>query len=366
MAKQSAVKRIGVLTCGGDCPGLNAVIRAVAKTAINVYGIEVVGIRDAFKGFVEGDAVPLTFTDVSGILTQGGTILGTSNKHNPFHYPVAVCGKTEFRDLSAKVLANARDWELDAVVLIGGDGTMNIGAKLEGIGLPVVGVPKTIDNDLAETDVTFGFDTAVSTVTEALDKIHTTAMSHHRVMVVETMGRYAGWIALYAGVAGGGDVILLPEIPYELAKVVGVVESRSRRGKCFSIIVVAEGAKPKGGEMVVERTVAESHDPIRLGGVGAKLAHDIEEACGLETRYTILGHLQRGGTPTAFDRVLATRFGHAAMELAAQGRFGRMVCLKGQDIASVPIGDAVAKLKLVAADHPLIQVARAVGTSFGV
>ncbi len=365
MAKKSKVRRVGVLTGGGDCPGLNAVIRAVAKTAMNVYGAEVVGIRDAFLGFVEGEAVELDYRDVSGILTQGGTILGTSNRHNPFEYPVTRRGKRVFRDQSGKVLANARRWKLDGVVLIGGDGTMNIGHQLARKGLPVVGVPKTIDNDLAETDVTFGFDTAVSIVTEALDRIHTTAMSHHRVMVVETMGRYAGWIALYAGVAGGGDVILIPEMPYDLAKIVEVVEGRSKVGKRFSIVVVAEGARPKKGSMVVERILKDSHDPIRLGGVGAKLARDIEDACGLVTRYTILGHLQRGGTPTAFDRILATRFGHQAMELVARGRFGRMVCLKGQDVASVPMARAVARLKLVPRSHPLIKAARAVGTSFG-
>lgn len=365
MAKKSKVRRVGVLTGGGDCPGLNAVIRAVAKTAMNVYGAEVVGIRDAFLGFVEGEAVELDYRDVSGILTQGGTILGTSNRHNPFEYPVTRRGKRVVCDQSGKVLANARRWKLDGVVLIGGDGTMNIGHQLARKGLPVVGVPKTIDNDLAETDVTFGFDTAVSIVTEALDRIHTTAMSHHRVMVVETMGRYAGWIALYAGVAGGGDVILIPEMPYDLAKIVEVVEGRSKVGKRFSIVVVAEGARPKKGSMVVERILEDSHDPIRLGGVGAKLARDIEDACGLVTRYTILGHLQRGGTPTAFDRILATRFGHQAMELVARGRFGRMVCLKGQDVASVPMARAVARLKLVPRSHPLIKAARAVGTSFG-
>ena len=360
------VRRIGVLTGGGDCPGLNAVIRAVAKSAMNVHGIEIVGIRDAFRGFVDGDAFEMDYCHVSGILTQGGTILGTSNKHNPFHYPVETKQGVQFRDMSRRLLANARKWRLDAAVLIGGDGTMSLGHKLGQLGLPVVGVPKTIDNDLAETDVTFGFDSAVATVTEAIDKIHTTAMSHHRVMVVETMGRYAGWIALYAGVAGGGDIILLPEIPYDLDKVVDVCERRSRTGRRFSIVVVSEGAKPKGGQMVVERVVTDSHDPIRLGGVGVKLARDIEDACGLTTRYTILGHLQRGGTPTAFDRVLATRFGHHAAELVARGRFGRMVCLKGQDVTSTPMAKAVAKLKLVPRNHTLVKTAVAIGTSFGV
>lgn len=363
--RRPTIRRIGILTGGGDCPGLNAVIRAAAKTAINNYDAEVIGIRDAFRGFVEGDAVRLSYRDLSGILTLGGTILGTSNTHNPFHYPIVRRGKQEFRDMSRALLANARKWRLDAVVFIGGDGTMNIGNKLSQLGLPVVGVPKTIDNDLAETDVTFGFDTAVACVTDAVDRIHSTAMSHHRVMIIETMGRYAGWIALYAGVAGGGDVILIPEIPYGLHKVIEPLIARSRTGKRFSIIVVAEGARPKRGSLVVERVVKESHDPIRLGGVSAKLAHDIEEASGLETRYIILGHLQRGGTPTAYDRILATQFGYHAMELAAAGRFGRMVCLKGGQITSVPVARAVAKLKLVPRNHPLIKVARSLGTSFG-
>ncbi len=365
MGHTSSVRRIGILTGGGDCPGLNAVIRAVAKTAMNVYGIKVFGIRDAFRGFVEGDGFPLHYHDVSGILTQGGTILGTSNTHNPFHYPVERRGKTGYRDMSRAVLANARRWGLDACVLLGGDGTMSLGTRFGQIGLPVVGVPKTIDNDLAETDVTFGYDTAVACVTDAIDRLHSTAMSHHRVMVVETMGRYAGWIALKAGVAGGGDIVLIPEIPYDLDKVVRKVVERSRIGRRFSIVVVAEGARPKRGTMTVERTVAGSYDPVRLGGVGAKLARDIEAACGLETRYTILGHLQRGGTPTAYDRALATRFGHHAMELVAAGRFGRMVCLKGDAVTSVPIGKAVARLKLVPRNHPLIKAAIAVGTCFG-
>ena len=365
-SKKPRVNRIGVLTGGGDCPGLNAVIRAVAKTAINLHGVEVLGIKDAFRGFVDGDAIELDYRDVSGILTQGGTILGTSNRHNPFAYPVERNGKTAYKDMSRKVLSNARKWKLDAVVLIGGDGTLKIGHQLAQMGLPVVGVPKTIDNDLGETDVTFGFDTAVSIVTEAIDRIHTTAMSHHRVMVVETMGRYAGWIALYAGVAGGGDVILIPEIPYRLDAIVEVVRARSQVGKQFSIIVVAEGAHPKKGRMVGGRSEAGTHDPLRLGGVGAKLACDLEQAAGLSCRYTILGHLQRGGTPTACDRILATRFGHQAMELVARGRFGRMVCLKGQDITSVPLARAVATLKLVPKNHPVIRCAKAVGTSFGV
>ncbi|HUT36320.1 MAG TPA: ATP-dependent 6-phosphofructokinase [Planctomycetota bacterium] len=361
-----AVRRIGILTGGGDCPGLNAVIRAVAKTAMNVHGIEVFGIRDAFRGFVEGDGKLLDYRDVSGILTQGGTILGASNKHDPFHFPVVRNGKRVFRDMTRALRANARRWRLDACVLLGGDGTMHIGTRLSTLGLPVVGVPKTIDNDLAGTDVTFGYDTAVACVTDAIDRLHSTAMSHHRVMVIETMGRYAGWIALKAGVAGGGDIILIPEIPYDLGTVVHKVVERSRTGRRFSIVVVAEGARPKKGTMTVERVLTDSHDPIRLGGVGAKLANDIEKASGLETRYTILGHLQRGGCPTASDRALATRFGYHAMQLVAAGRFGRMVRLKGDTVGSIPLATAVARLKLVPRNHPLIQAAKALGTSFGV
>jgi phosphofructokinase-like protein len=365
MAVKSGKRRVGILTGGGDCPGLNAVIRAVVKTAIFECGWEAIGIRDGFRGLIDNDTVRMRRNDVSGILTQGGTILGTSNTANPFCHRVETRGGFEERDVSDLVVRNARALNLEAIVCIGGDGSMNVAKGLAEKGLPMVGVPKTIDNDLAETDVTFGFDSAVQCVSDALDRLHSTAMSHHRVMVVETMGRYAGWLALAGGIAGGGDVILIPEIPYRIETVCEVVSKRSREGKRFSIVVVAEGAKPRGGEVVVERRVEGSPDPIRLGGISAVLAAQIENRTGLVTRYVVLGHLQRGGTPTAFDRILATRYGAEAARMAAQGRTGHMVCLKGTSIRSVPIEKAVARLRLVPRNHHLIQVGRAVGTSLG-
>jgi phosphofructokinase-like protein len=357
--------RIGVLTGGGDCPGINAVIRAVSKTAMMKHGREVVGYQDGFWGLIHDKHRILSFDDVSGILTLGGTILGTSNRANPFREAQEGPGGMEFRDVSDRVLENFRRAGLDALVVIGGDGSLSIAQGLFQKGMPVVGVPKTIDNDLSETDVTFGYGTAVVNATEAIDKIHTTAQSHHRVMLVETMGRYAGWIALAAGVASGGDVILIPEIPYDLDIIAERVLERSRKGKRFSIAVVAEGAKPKGGEMVVDRVVAESTDPWRLGGISRKLAVDLEEKTGLESRVTVLGHLQRGGSPIPADRILATQFGCAAADLAAEGKFGQMVALRDGRIVSVQIAAAVAKQKLVPPDHPLITANKAIGVCFG-
>jgi 6-phosphofructokinase 1 len=263
------------------------------------------------------------------------------------------------------VVRYAAELGLDSVVAIGGDGTMSIAKGLASKGVHIVGVPKTIDNDIWGTDVTFGFDTAVAIATEAVDRIHTTAMAHHRAMVIEVMGRYAGWLALHAGLAGGGDVILIPEIPYDLDKICRVVVERGKRGRRFSIVVVAEGAKPVGGEMVVRQTVKDSTDPVRLGGIGQVLANRIEENTGLESRVTVLGHLQRGGTPTAFDRVLATRFGVKAAELCSSGASGVMVALKGADIVAVPVADVGDKTRLVTPDHPLVNVARRVGASLG-
>jgi 6-phosphofructokinase 1 len=363
--RMKKVRRIGVLTAGGDCPGLNAVIRGVTKSAILDYGVEVVGVEDGFQGLIEDRVRLLSYTDVSNILTLGGTILGTSNTSNPFRCAVKARGKTEYRDVSGVVRANARKHRLDGLVAIGGDGTMAIAHRLSKQGLRIVGVPKTIDNDLPETDVTFGFDTAVHTATDALDKVHTTAMSHHRVMIVEVMGRYAGWIALHAGVASGADVILIPEIPYRLGSVSRTVVNRSRKGKRFSIIVVAEGARPEGGDMVVARRVAESTDPVRLGGVGNMIARQLTEACGLECRVTVLGHVQRGGTPTPFDRVLATRFGTHAMKLVMAGKFGRMVTFKDWKISDTTLARATAGLRLVDPRGPVVGAARSVGTCFG-
>jgi 6-phosphofructokinase 1 len=358
---------IAVLTAGGDCPGINAVIRAVAKTAMNDYDLDVVGIEDGFLGLIEGRWRKLTYNDVSGILTLGGTILGTSNKADPFRFATnRGQGDPEFNDVSADVAANFDRTAASCLIAIGGDGTLNISAKLSQKGLPVVGIPKTIDNDVDCTDYTFGFDSAAATAAEAIDKIHTTAQSHHRVMIVEVMGRYVGWLALHAGVAGGGDIILIPEIPFNMDAVCERVIDRSKRGRRFSIVVVSEGAKPEGGEMVVRKVVEDSTDPVRLGGIAEFMATRIEEMTGLETRVTVLGHLQRGGAPTAFDRVLATRFGVEAARLAAQGKQGVMVALKCQDIVTVPLEEAIAKLKSVPPDHHLIKCALSVGASFGV
>ena len=323
-------KRIGVLTGGGDCPGLNAVIRGVVKASISQHFMEVIGIEDGYEGLIQKRVFPLDWKAVSGILTQGGTILGTSNIANPFHWPVNdKKGKVEFVDISDNVVEFVKELELDNIVCIGGDGTMAIAQKLSQKGIRLVGVPKTIDNDIWGTDITFGFDTAVSIATEAIDRIHSTAMSHHRVMVIEIMGRYAGWLALESGIAGGGDVILIPEIPYDIEKVCDYVKKRSKEGRRFSIVVVAEGSKPKGGDHVVQRVVKESTDPIRLGGVGNLVARQIEEITGLDVRVTILGHLQRGGTPSAYDRILATRFGVKAAELCFDGVGGVMVAVRG-------------------------------------
>ncbi|HBZ85977.1 MAG: 6-phosphofructokinase [Candidatus Edwardsbacteria bacterium RIFOXYD12_FULL_50_11] len=360
------IKRIGLLTAGGDCPGLNAVIRAVTKAAVNDYNMEVIGIEDGYAGLIEGRFHQLRWNDVSGILHTGGTILGTSNRDNPFKYPVhKPNGDLEFIDVFDRVAGNIKKLHIEAVIAVGGDGTMAITSQMMERGVNVVGVPKTIDNDLAATDVTFGFDTALVTATEALDKLHTTAMSHHRVMIMETMGRYAGWIALYSGVAGGGDVILIPEIPFQLDSICHTVQERGSRGKRFSIIVAAEGAKPEGGQMVVQRIIKESTDQLRLGGIGQQLAGQIEDRTGIECRVTVLGHLQRGGSPSAFDRILGTRFGVKAVELAAAGQFGRMVALKGLNVESVPLQEAVGSLRLVSPDSEIIKAARSVGVSFG-
>jgi len=358
------MRKLAVLTGGGDCPGLNAVIRAVVKTAYH-HKIEVLGIKDGFHGAVEGDFMPLGLSDVSGILPRGGTILGTTNRDNPFAYATILNGATQTVDRSDDVLRNLEDRGVDALLAIGGDGSLNIALKLADKGLKVIGVPKTIDNDLMATDQTFGFQTAVDTAQDALDRLHTTGESHHRVMILEVMGRYAGWIALYAGVAGGADVILIPEIPYNIDQVALAIRQRANQGKKFSIIVVAEGAKPLGGEMVVERMVAGRFDPLKLGGIGAKLGNDLEEQCGMETRVTVLGHLQRGGSPDAYDRVLSSRYGVAAVEAALDGEFGIMVALRGRDIVRVPLIQAVDKLRLVPLSDPLLLAARDLGIEMG-
>ncbi len=360
-----AIKKIGLLTAGGDCPGINAVIRAVVKTAINDYGLEVIGFKDGYRGLLKNLTVKLHLNDASGILTLGGTILGTSNTDNPFRVPIKSKGQIIFKDLSDEAVKNYHRNKLDALICIGGDGTLNIAYKLFKKGINIVGVPKTIDNDLKNTDLTFGFESAVVTATEAIDKLHSTAQSHHRIMVIELMGRYAGWLTLYAGLAGGGDIILIPEIPYDLEKICQKVEERNRRGKRFSILVVAEGARAKGEGVIVRERIEKSTDPLRLGGVGQKVASDIAARTNLETRFTVLGHLQRGGTPTAFDRVLSTRFGREAVVLTVKRRFGFMVSLKGQDIVTVGLKSVAGSFRPVPLNSHLISCARSLGVSLG-
>jgi len=361
----TSIRRVGVLTGGGDCPGLNAVIRAVVKTGIYQYGLEVVGIADGYLGLIENRMQVISPDDASNILTAGGTILGACNKANPREYSVLEDGAWVKRDVTDDVITNARQWKLDALVVIGGDGTMAGADHLIRHGLKVVGVPKTIDNDLPETEMTFGHDTAMAVAAEALDRIHTTASSHHRVMVVETMGRYAGWLALRSGLASGADVILLPEIPFDIEIVADVCLRRSKVGKRFTIVVVGEGAHPAGGEMIVDRVDTTSPDPIRLGGVAKYVAGEVEKRTGLESRSIVLGHIQRGGTPTPFDRVLATMLGRHAIELLMTGRFGELVVYRGGGVTSVPIGAIAGKIRTVKPDDSALGAARAVGTCFG-
>ncbi len=359
------IKRLGILTGGGDCPGLNAVIRGVAKPAMNDHGLTIVGIEDGFEGFVEGRMREISRDDIAGIIGEGGTILGTSNKGDPFHYPSEGMNGVEIVDASQRVLKHYKGWGLDALITIGGDGTMHISNKLGDLGMNIVGVPKTIDNDLEATDQTFGFDTALSIATEAIDRLHTTASAHHRVMVIEVMGRYAGWIALEAGLAGGADIILMPEIAFNWESVMRRVIERSTRGNRYSIVCIAEGAKAADEEIVIRETDVKRTDPIRFGGIGEHVGRRITQETGLETRTTILGHLQRGGSPTAYDRVLATRYGTKAVQLAVNGEFGRMVSLRGLNVTSVTIKEAISKQRLVPVDGEIINTARAVGTSFG-
>lgn len=359
-------RRIAVSTGGGDCPGLNAVIRAVTMTLIRDHGCEVFGIETGFDGLLgRGGARvrPLTEPVVRGILPEGGTILGTSNRGSPFAMPREGGGTV---DRSAEILERIQSLGIDTVVTIGGDGSMKIAARLLDLGLNLIGVPKTIDNDLLVTDVTFGFDSALQVATDAIDRLHSTADSHHRVMIVEVMGRDAGWIALHAGIAGGADVILVPEIPYRIDTVVNAVVKRARTGLKSSIVVVAEGAVEAGaGAMYLDERASTHSVARRLGGIGTKVAEDIAEACGADTRATVLGHVQRGGSPSPFDRVLGTRFGCAAAHLVAKGARGRMVALRGADIIDCAIVDAIAEPKLVDPGGELVAAAQSLGTTFG-
>ena len=350
---------IGILTGGGDCPGLNAVIRAVTLALVHECGARVTGIRRGFLGLLTNEVLPLDVAAVAGILAQGGTILGTHNRCDPFHYFGAGGA-----DVSDQVLANARALGLDGLVVIGGDGTMVIAHRLHARGLPVVGVPKTIDNDLCHTDRSFGFDSAVAVVAEALDRLETTARSHGRVMIAETMGRYAGWIALEGGMAGAADVILLPELPWSLDAVAAHCRTQVQRQGC-SLICIAEGAHAAGAGLSVAQTLADSPDPLRLGGVGALLAHQLQPLISSEVRATQLGHVQRGGSPTPFDRVLATRYGwHAAQQVRA-GHWGCMVTLQGDQLGEVPLAAVAGRSRPVPADAPLLAAARGLGVCLG-
>jgi 6-phosphofructokinase 1 len=357
-----SLKKIGVLTGGGDAPGLNAVIRAVVKAAHNAH-VEVLGLEDSFDGLIyQEKSRPLTPHDVTGILRLGGTILGTVNRGDPFAEPIETpMGTFDYGDRVMEMFQRAG---LDALVCIGGDGTLAISYEFYKKGLPLVGVPKTIDNDIVGTTSCFGFDTAVSFATEAIDRLHTTAEAHRRILVVEVMGRYAGWIALHAGVAGGADVILIPEIPYDLDKVAACIRARDKWGARFSIVVVAEGARPKDGELSVLEAAHGGHVE-RLGGAGMLCAKELEPRAGKETRHVVLGHLQRGGAPTAFDRVLATRFGGKAVELLLKGNFGKMVANHPPDIVPIPLGEVVGRTKTVPLDNDLLLTARSLGVSFG-
>ncbi len=357
--------RIGILSGGGDAPGLNAVIRAVTKTAIFKYGWEVTGIIDGFEGLLSPTKTrPLTSWNTRGILYVGGTILGTTNRGNPFAHKTVVNGREIVEDMSSVVVANIRELGLDCLVVIGGDGSLKIGSGINKLGVPVIGVPKTIDNDLMATYVTFGFQTAVDTATEALDKLHTTAESHQRVIILEVMGRYAGWIAIEAGMAGSAHAILIPEIPFNIDKVTERLLERKKAGSKSSIVVVAEGAKPAGGEMAVREKAADGY-VLRLGGMGELVANEISKRTSFETRVTVLGHLQRGGSPCPFDRLLATRYGAHAVELIAQKKFGQMVSYQPPIITSVPIEEAISKLKLVEPEGELVKIAEGMGISFG-
>ncbi len=359
------MKRLGILTGGGDAPGLNAVIRAVVKTAVQVYGCEVLGFRDGFDGFLDPEGViPLGLREVRGILPRGGTILGTANRGNPFARKVVIDGREVVEDVSGQIMEAIRKQGLDGLIVVGGDGTLRIARELFDKGVPVIGVPKTIDNDIGGTEITFGFDTALNTATEAIDKLHTTAESHHRVMVLELMGRDAGFIALHAGVAGGADVILIPEIPFRYEAVARKVMQRVERGRAFSILAVSEGAQPQGGGQVFSRSGDEIYLP-RLGGVGQLVGKYLEEHTSQETRVIVLGHLQRGGTPTPFDRWLATRYGAAAVRLAAAGGFGRMVALRNARVEDVTLAEALAVPKCVDLDGDAVRTARGMGIFFG-
>jgi phosphofructokinase-like protein len=358
------MKRIGILTGGGDAPGLNAVIRAVVKTAVGQFDCEVFGILDGYDGFVnENGIVPLGLEDVSGILPRGGTILGAANRGNPYARKVMRDGKEVMIDVSDEIVKGIKKLNLDALLVVGGDGTLRSAHELYQKGAPIIGVPKTIDNDIGGTEATFGFNTALEIATDAIDRLHTTAEAHHRVMVLELMGRDAGFIALEAGLAGGADVILIPEIPFKFESVIAKVHQRHDLGRLFSIVAVSEGAKPIGEGQVFARGGDQIYSP-RLGGIGHEVGEYVERH-GYESRVTVLGHLQRGGRPTPFDRSLATRYGAAAVRLATQGKFDRMMALRGGTIVDIALEEALAVPKRVDVNGDFVTTARGLGISFG-
>jgi 6-phosphofructokinase 1 len=364
VAKKRA-RRIGILTGGGDCPGLNAAIRAVVRSAVRDHEMEVLGVLEGFKGLLEMNTVPLAYDDVANILTLGGTILGTS-RENPFKVRRGKPGKETVEDRSDLAVESYRKLKLDALVCIGGDGTHRKAHKLAQKGLKIVGIPKTIDHDLRGTDETIGFDSCLAVATESIDRLHSTAASHHRIMVIEVMGNRAGWLALSAGIAGGGDVILIPEIRYSPEAASGFLVERRRKGRRFSIVVVAEGTRPQGmPPPPVPRLSNGDYGGDPVGKVGVAVAKQIHDLTGLETRVTVLGYVQRGGRPTPHDRILATRLGVEAVELVARGRCGRMVCLAGKEIGSLSLAEVAGPPLTMPADHPLIASARRVGTCLG-
>ena len=379
--KKTDMKKVAILANGGDVSGFNAVIRGIVKTAEN-HGIKCYGIIEGYTGLLENNYIELdSFSNASGILSKGGSIIGSSTNANVFHYKSRREGE-EYVDLSDVCIENAKKDGFDCIFTLGGDGTQKSARDFYKKGLNVIGVPKTIDNDVACTDITFGYNTAVSVATEALDRLHSTGETHHRIMVLEVMGRYAGWIALESAIAGGGDVALIPEIPFDLEKVADKIKERIENGKRFSLVVVAEGAVPKGGEMSIKnvRDNGSGVDNTKLGGIGEKVAKKLEELVGLEARNTTLGYMQRGGTPTAFDRVLSTKYGAKAMELALEGKFGVLTVLKNGKLDSVPLEDVVgnnkeigavsgntkeSNLRRVTMDDDLVKTARNIGISLG-
>ena len=379
------LKKVGILANGGDVSGFNAVIRAIVKTAEN-HGVECYGIVDGYNGLLKKDFEKLSTAangEAVGILPKGGSIIGSSTNANIFNYKIVnEDGSVEYKDLSEQAIENIKEFGFDCIFTLGGDGTQKSARDFSTTGVNIIGVPKTIDNDVACTEITFGYNTAVSVAMEALDRLHTTGETHHRIMVLEVMGRYAGWIALESAIAGGADVALIPEIPYDINKVATKIENRKKRGKNFSIVVVAEGAKPKDGEMVVQniRNNGAGVDNTKLGGVGQVVAKQLEELTGLEARNTTLGYMQRGGTPTAFDRVLSTKYGSKAMELALEGKFGTLVVIKNGKLDSASLEDVVgnntkigavsgntaeSNLRKVTMDDDLVKTARDIGINLG-